>query len=208
MPKKVSKIKCICKECGKIFYKYPSRIRLGEGKFCSKQCFSNYLKSKTIIKQCIICNRTFKTWQSHIIKGKYKCCSKKCADEYKRKYAYKTKQWKGGKFINKDRYVCVKYHNHPNSDCQNYVMEHRLVIEKILNRFLPTEYPIHHINGVRTNNRPENLICFTSKSAHNRFHKSENNVSKKEIIFDGRKYRQKSKIPELGIPPRSSTCSI
>ncbi len=31
-------IKCICKTCKKEFYKFPSAIQHGEGKFCSQKC--------------------------------------------------------------------------------------------------------------------------------------------------------------------------
>ncbi len=39
----------------------------------------------------------------------------------------------------------------------NYLAEHRVVMEQKLNRSLVKSESVHHINGVRDDNRPENL---------------------------------------------------
>jgi len=93
--------------------------------------------------------------------------------------------WKGGKVID-NGYVEVRHPDHPNAKSNKYVREHRLVIERLIGRPLKKEEVVHHINGIKTDNRPENLICFRNHSAH-RIFEERGTASPCDIIFDGRK---------------------
>lgn len=74
-------------------------------------------------------------------------------------------RWKGG-VTNSGGYVLVKVPGHPQAQHQQYVFEHRLVMEKKLGRYLlPTEI-VHHKNGVADDNRIENLELFTTHHPH------------------------------------------
>ena len=66
--------------------------------------------------------------------------------------------WKGGRQKKSEGYILVKAPNHPfTCKYKGYVLEHRLVMEKKIKRYLNPWEIIHHINGVRDDNRIENL---------------------------------------------------
>ncbi len=64
--------------------------------------------------------------------------------------------WKGGRSRHKKGYVLIKVSDHPNS-VGGYVFEHRLVMEDMLGRYLFKHENVHHKNGIRDDNRPDNL---------------------------------------------------
>ena len=46
----------------------------------------------------------------------------------------------------------------------------KFVAEKALGRFLNTSEVIHHINGIKNDNRPENLYLFATTGEHTAYH--------------------------------------
>lgn len=78
----------------------------------------------------------------------------------------KNQFWTGGRVHDKYGYVLVYAPNHPYRRKNNKVAEHRLVVEKELGRFLKPREVVDHINGVKDDNRPENLRVFPSNAEH------------------------------------------
>ena len=78
--------------------------------------------------------------------------------------------WKGGKWLGKDGYVRVLKPEHPYCDADGYVFEHRLVLEEKLSRYLLPSEVSHHLNGIKDDNRPENLGIDDNHSPHRKEH--------------------------------------
>lgn len=165
----------ICKYCGVTFHRRGSKS--SRVKYCSLKC--KYLGSKGIRWQsskpktgkifiCKHCGKSFYRHPSEIAKRKINYCSFKCRKEdnynpYCR--GELSPLWKGGKML-LSGYIYVKAYDHPFRNSSDYVAEHRLVMEKHLGRYLTPNEEVHHKNGIKTDNRIENLEIVL-KSSHN-----------------------------------------
>ena len=78
-------------------------------------------------------------------------------------------RWSGGKLTKVSGYTLILSPDHPNRDSKGYVLEHRLVMENVLGRYLNKSEVVHHINGIKIDNRPENL-CILTSSEHMKIH--------------------------------------
>lgn len=104
-----------------------------------------------------------------------KSCDSEFEDRRKEaKYCKYQCYWdslKGRSAIRKEKilrqgYWYVLRIDHPFSQKQGYIAEHRLVMEKIIGRYLTRKEVVHHKNNIKTDNRPENLELFASAGIH------------------------------------------
>lgn len=119
----ITKIISKCAECGKQISIYPSAIKRGGGKFCSREC---YHKHNFVGRYKI--QGYIKIWLS--------------PDDFFYPMANQRDKYGG------------------------YVLEHRLVMAKHLERCLLPWEVVHHKNGIRDDNRIENLKLLPTVKYH------------------------------------------
>lgn len=73
------RIECTCKNCKKVFFIGLNKFNAGKGKYCSKQCYTNYTNKNTVKNilnsSCKNCGQRYHIEPKQI----KKYCSKKCA---------------------------------------------------------------------------------------------------------------------------------
>lgn len=105
---------------------------------------------------------------------------RKLTDKHKKKISIATKgknnpiygkfgklspNWKGGFTFNKEGRKYIYMPNHPNACNGRYVLESRLIVEKVLGRYLKPHEVVHHINRDFSKNENSNLLL-CSRSYH------------------------------------------
>lgn len=106
-------------------------------------------------------------WKKKVSKGWLKKGHKLCRRE-------KHPNWKGGFYLLGGYKVVL-------ISPKKYVMEHRQVMEQILGRKLKNNEVVHHINGNKVDNRPENLELMKN-SEHWYHHNGHMMYAKKKVV--------------------------
>ncbi len=77
--------------------------------------------------------------------------------------------WAIEKIVSKGKYNYAIVRNHPKRTKNDYVLEHRVIVENNIGRLLLSNEVVHHINGKYKDNRIENLQVMTN-SEHTKLH--------------------------------------
>lgn len=129
-------------------------------------------------KNCLVCNKIFELRRGK--KGELgKFCSLICKNKSQvgvkllSRTMEKHPYWKGGKSVHNEGYILIYSPKHSLKKRNGYMLEHRLVMEKHIGRYLTKDEIIHHINEKVDDNRIENLQLLT-KGEHSSLHRKKN----------------------------------
>lgn len=172
----MSTMKVKCTQCKKSFdceiaqYNRRAKQKRSRGIFCGQKCWLVFARSqpkKVVSLTCAGCGKTFnrsKCDNDYFVKLGRKIAF--CTDTCRKKYIgipALNPAWKGGRHYTTAGYInrtvdkdCTgahkaKTHNHWK------ILEHRLVMQEFLKRPLLRSETVHHKNGIRDDNRIENL---------------------------------------------------
>lgn len=79
-------------------------------------------------------------------------------------------------------YVLIMKPGHPHADSKGYVREHRLIVEKKLGTILDRNTLVHHSDGIKTNNNPDNLSPITKADHVSLHHTGKDGRKRKDLI--------------------------
>ena len=159
-----------CKVCGKEFDTYPALAE--KRKYCSYKCSS-------------IGREPTRYWKGRKLTAEHR---RKISENHANVSGENAPAWKGGKRKHTEGYILLYSPSHPNKDNKLEVLEHRLVMEQHLGRYLTKKEVVHHINEIRTDNRIENLMLFPDNAKHLLFHREsytrKTNPKNMEFTYD------------------------
>lgn len=161
------KVTRTCQCCGKEFQLWKYREKTGRGKYCGVECYRKVGPSKVskrgtkIERECEKCGKPFQTWTSHVKRGWGRFCGQSCSNSTKSQ----APPWRGDLPWKKNSrgYLVIKRQSCPVSSPTGMLLQHRLAYwqahgesNEVL-ALLKNGAVIHHLNGIKDDNRIENL---------------------------------------------------
>lgn len=169
-------VNCTC--CNKVFLRNPRDTKRNINNFCSRKC----MKTKIILK-CKSCNKDFRKASFHDNYGICKPCYlkdywKNNPDKLEQKRARGRRRYRivngvpldfpirkrqQNGYLSSIGYKIIYKEKHPNRWECGRIHEHVFVMSEHLGRALIDGETVHHINGIKHDNRIENLELWDSR---------------------------------------------
>lgn len=170
---------CGCGQEAGIYTKTNSKIGAKKGE-PRKYIYGHNNRKAFPDRFCILCGRKIKRSvfndnrkEDPGIHAKRKFCSSKCSSDWHR--GDNATNWKDGKRTDRNGYIYILVgKEHPLADPYGYALEHRVVAEEKIGRRLKELEVVHHINGNKHDNRPENLEVVCDSATHLKGHREAN----------------------------------
>jgi endogenous inhibitor of DNA gyrase (YacG/DUF329 family) len=138
-----------CETCGKSVYKSKGQTKK---RYCSQECHYEGLKVGHE-EPCQACGKPM--WVVPSTPQRF--CGRDCYENARIKSSGIGRMHNGREVIrDSGGYLRLWEPDHPKAN-QGRVTEHRWLVEQALGRYLRTEEHVHHVNGVKDDNRLENL---------------------------------------------------
>ena len=103
---------------------------------------------------------------SKLLNGHTKSCGCLNKETLKSRNGENHPLWKGGRFKTEHGYILLLKKDHPNSRKNGRIFEHVFVMSEHLGRPLLENETVHHKNGIRDDNRIENLELWTGNHSN------------------------------------------
>lgn len=152
-----------CAMCGIPVYSRPGAV----GRYCTAECHNSHQRLNRVELSCPVCGKTFSLGRAASNRSPDPACSRAC--DALRRTTNATDRVHNGRPVLRwsTGYLHIYEPDHPKSYRNGWLPEHRWVMEQHLGRQLDSGEHVHHINGVKDDNRIENLDLL-SHSAHSR----------------------------------------
>ncbi len=112
------------------------------------------------------CGRTKVILGNSLRRGITKSCSCYQKEHMKNRKGSSHPSWRGGRSEDYNGYIRIHDRDNPNANKSGYVFEHVLVMSHFLGRPLYKNESVHHKNGIRSDNRLDNLELVTVTGHH------------------------------------------
>lgn len=178
-------MKIKCDYCGKEFSRRPSEIKAEN--YCCKECRHS---AKIVIVKCDTCGKEFEKWKGCVFEHNF--CSCECAKTFtgSRMTSYNLEH--NPDAMTPERRQKLRNARLGKGAGKTYTKTfgrhtHRIVAEQMLGGPLKLGEVVHHINGDKRDNRPDNLLIFPSQAEHAYWHE----------VTDGNPQKRRGKSYEI-----------